>query len=71
MRARAAWCGRWGRGIRAGQLRMVDPASTAALIVGLIDGLCLQRAFDLKVMSAKAMCRVAEEALRSYLGASP
>ncbi len=55
------------RGIRAGQLRPVKPATAAALVVGLIDGLCLQRAFDRGSLSAMAASRAAEDALVSYL----
>jgi hypothetical protein len=55
------------RGIRAGDYRRVDVQHTAAVILGLLDGVSLQLTFDSRAFSVVEAARFCEEAVVRYL----
>lgn len=55
-------------GIRARQFRRVGAKEAGALILAIIDGLSLQRAFDPDALSGAVAVRIAEDAVMAYLG---
>jgi AcrR family transcriptional regulator len=54
-------------GIRAGAFRRVDPEEAGAVILALVDGLSLQRAFDANAITLDRATRACEEAVTRYL----
>ena len=54
-------------GTRAGQFRRVDPEEAGAVILALVDGLSLQRAFDARALSLERAARACEDAVTRYL----
>jgi AcrR family transcriptional regulator len=55
------------RGVRAGRFRAVDPAEAGSVILALVDGLSLQRAFDPAALTLPRATRVCEDAVLRYL----
>jgi AcrR family transcriptional regulator len=55
------------QGIRAGQFRRVSPEEAGAVILALLDGLSLQRAFDGRAFSLERAARACEDAIGRYL----
>lgn len=56
-----------GQGSRSGRFRRVDPASAAAVVLGLLDGVALQLTFDPRAFAVAAAARFCEDALGRYL----
>jgi TetR/AcrR family transcriptional regulator, fatty acid metabolism regulator protein len=56
-------------GTRAGAFRRLDPASAAAIILGLVDGVALQLTFDPDALAVSAATRACDDALARYLRA--
>lgn len=56
------------QGIRAGRFRRVPADRAAAVILGLLDGVSLQLAFDPKAFDVAAAAEFCEDALLRYLG---
>lgn len=56
------------QGGRARQFRRVAAKEAGTLILAIIDGLSLQRAFDPDALSGALAVRIAEDAVRAYLG---
>jgi AcrR family transcriptional regulator len=55
------------QGTRAGQFRRVDPEEAGAVVLALVDGLSLQRAFDPKALTLERAARACEDAVMRYL----
>ncbi len=55
------------QGTRAGQFRRVPPEEAGAVILALVDGLSLQRAFDARALSLERAARACEDAVTRYL----
>lgn len=55
------------QGVRAGRFRRVNPTQAAAVILGLIDGVSLQVAFDPRAFDVATAARFCAEALERYL----
>jgi AcrR family transcriptional regulator len=55
------------QGVRAGRFRRVNPTQAAAVILGLIDGVSLQVAFDPRAFDVATAARFCGEALERYL----
>lgn len=54
-------------GIRQGAFRRIDVEATAAVILGLVDGLALQLTFDPKVLKLETAVTCCCEAVERYL----
>ena len=55
------------QGVRAGQFRRVEPEEAGAVILALVDGLSLQRAFDGRAIGLDRATRACEDAVARYL----
>jgi TetR/AcrR family transcriptional regulator, transcriptional repressor of bet genes len=55
-------------GMRAGVFRPVETRSAAAIVLGLVDGISLQLAFDPEAFTLTTARRFCEDALMRYLG---
>lgn len=55
------------QGIRQGAFRRVDPVEAGAVILALVDGLSLQRAFDPRALALERAARACEDAVARYL----
>jgi AcrR family transcriptional regulator len=55
------------RGVRAGAFRRVDPEEAGSVVLALVDGISLQRAFDPKALTLSRASRVCEDAVSRYL----
>lgn len=55
------------QGIRAGEFRRVDPEEAGAVVLALVDGLSLQRAFDPHALTLDRATRACEDAVTRYL----
>jgi hypothetical protein len=58
------------RGVRARQFRRVAPEEAAAVVLGLVDGLSLQLAFDPRAFPLAMAARLGAEATERYLAGS-
>jgi AcrR family transcriptional regulator len=54
-------------GVRRGVFRPVDPDEAGAIVLGLVDGISLQRTFDPKAFTLARATRFCEDALTRYL----
>jgi AcrR family transcriptional regulator len=57
-----------GQGAREGTFRRVPPEDAGAVVLALLDGLSLQRAFDPRALTLDRATRACEDALLRYLG---
>jgi AcrR family transcriptional regulator len=55
------------QGVRAGLFRRVDPEEAGAIILGVVDGVSLQRTFDPKAFTLARAARFCEDAITRYL----
>ena len=55
------------QGVRDGAFRRVDPEEAGAVILALVDGLSLQRAFDPRALGLERATRSCEDAVARYL----
>jgi AcrR family transcriptional regulator len=55
------------RGTRAGLFRRVAPEEAGSIVLALVDGVSLQRAFDPKAMTLARAVRMCEDAALRYL----
>jgi AcrR family transcriptional regulator len=54
-------------GVRTGRFRKVDPLGTAALVLGLVDGVALQLTFDPEAFGVAEATRLVRRALDRHL----
>jgi hypothetical protein len=57
-----------GQGAREGTFRRVPAEDAGAVVLALLDGLSLQRAFDPRALTLDRATRACEDALLRYLG---
>jgi|SRR5262245_2303440 len=55
------------QGTRAGHFRRVPPEEAGAVVLALVDGLSLQRAFDPRTLSLEQAVRACEDVVTRYL----
>jgi AcrR family transcriptional regulator len=55
------------RGTRGGLFRKVEPEGAGSVVLALVDGISLQRAFDPKAMTLARAVRLCEDAALGYL----